>query len=94
MTEDGALLQVAKEWKTGQLDPVHPQVGRLLNMTLHKAGEDCVPLGRHTSQAAPTLAALIRGVHLRACEGPNRPSPDLMCVLAPFCEDRCAGGVA
>jgi hypothetical protein len=93
MTEEGALLQVARDWKAGELEPVHPQVGRLLNMALDKAGEDCVPIGRHTNSRAPNLAALIRGVHTRACHHGNRAVPDLICVLAPHCEDRCAGGV-
>ncbi len=68
MCEERDILAVALEWKAGLIGFVHPTVGRMLNQALVRAGQDAVPLRRHTVDHAPTIAELIRREHARASE--------------------------
>lgn len=62
-TEDRAILELARDWKAGDLTPVHPEIGRRLNAALVRAREDPVPFIRATSLTAPTLVELVRARH-------------------------------
>lgn len=81
--DEAALLDAARAWKRGELRPVHPTIGRMLNQALHRAGEDPVPFRRATFSQAASLADLIRGEYARAPghTDDRKPTPSLNMML-------------
>lgn len=70
--EDMAVLKLARDWKAGDMRPVHPSIGLMLNRALVHAGEDAVPFRRSTSLNAPSVVELIRTEYVRAASAHSR----------------------
>lgn len=84
MTEQQEWLSLAQAWKRGELRPVHPTVGRMLNAALHRVGQDCVPFRRATDDKAPSLADLVRNEYL--CASVNRSDAEVKPLRGLFAQ--------
>jgi len=71
--DENRTLRLARDWRDGKLEPVHPSVGRMLNAALAANGETPVPFGRATNSSAPSLVDLVRAEYECAREATSHP---------------------